>query len=112
GWPGLIVAGSCFILPAALIVSAIAWAYVRFGSLPAATDVLYGVKPVVIAVVLQALWGLGRTARKTRGLVVLAIVAVIAAAIGVNELVILFGSGATMVAMRAARTPEHDAHAA
>ena len=112
GWPGLIVAGSCFILPAALIVSAIAWAYVRFGSLPAATDVLYGVKPVVIAVVLQALWGLGRTARKTRGLVVLAIVAVIAAAIGVNELVILFGSGATMVAMRAARTAEHDAHAA
>src|SRR5215217_7425867 len=54
GWPGLVVAGTCFILPAALIVSAIAWAYVRFGALPAVSGVLYGVKPVVIAVVLQA----------------------------------------------------------
>jgi hypothetical protein len=62
GWPGLLVAGACFILPAALIVTTIAWAYVRFGALPATTGLLYGVKPVVIAVILQALWGLGRTA--------------------------------------------------
>src|SRR3954463_5190932 len=55
GWPGLLVAGACFILPAALIVTAIAWAYVRYGALPAAESLLYGVKPVVIAVVLQAL---------------------------------------------------------
>src|SRR6187431_3625489 len=46
GWPGLLVAGACFILPAALIVTAIAWAYVRFGQLPKAEGVLYGVKPV------------------------------------------------------------------
>ena len=68
GWPGLVVAGACFIVPATLIVGAIAWAYVRYGALPAAVDVLRGVKPVVIAVVLQALWSLGRTAIKTRGL--------------------------------------------
>ena len=49
GWAGLLVAGTCFILPASLIVTAIAWAYVRFGTLPAATGLLYGVKPVVIA---------------------------------------------------------------
>src|SRR5689334_9829723 len=49
GWPGLVVAGACFILPAACIVAALAWAYVRWGALPAAAGVLAGVKPVVIA---------------------------------------------------------------
>src|SRR3984893_10644879 len=66
GWAGLVVAGCCFILPAAIMVAAIAWAYVVFGRLPAMSAVLYGVKPVVIAVILQALWGLGRTAVKTK----------------------------------------------
>ncbi len=55
GWPGLLVAGSAFILPAALMVGALAWAYVRFGALPEVAGSLYGVKPVVIAVVIQAL---------------------------------------------------------
>jgi chromate transporter len=100
GWPGLLVAGACFILPATLIVGAIAWAYVRFGALPAAVGILYGVKPVVIAVVVQALLGLGRAALKTRGLILLGVVAVVAASVGVNELVILFGAGAVMVAAR------------
>jgi chromate transporter len=100
GWPGLIVAGACFVLPATFIVGAIAWAYVRFGALPAVSGILYGVKPVVIAVVLQALWGLGRAALKTRGLIALAVAAVVAAAAGVNELVILFGAGAVMIAVR------------
>jgi hypothetical protein len=68
-WPGLLVAGICFILPAACIVLALAWVYVRFGKLPEAEGILYGVKPVVIAVV-QALWGLGRTAVKTKFLAV------------------------------------------
>jgi chromate transporter len=93
GWPGLLVAGSCFILPAALIVTAFAWAYVRFGSLPEATNILYGVKPVIIVIVLQALWSLGRAAIKTK---LAAAVAVIGAALiflGINELIILFGGG-------------------
>src|SRR6266496_2709830 len=62
GWPGLLVAGACFILPAALIVGILAWLYVRFGSLPQANGIFYGVKPVVIAVILQALWRLGCSA--------------------------------------------------
>jgi chromate transporter len=62
GWAGLIVAGSSFIIPAALIVTALAWAYVRYGSLPQTSAILYGVKPVIIAVILKALWRLGRTA--------------------------------------------------
>ena len=102
GWPGLLFAGSCFILPAALIVIAIAWAYVRFGALPAMSGILYGVKPVVIAVVFQALWGLGRAALKTRGLIALAVVAIVAAGIGVNELVILFAAGGVLIVARKA----------
>lgn len=100
GWPGLIVAGTCFILPAALIVSVIAWAYVRYGALPEVGGVLYGVKPVVIAVVLQALWGLGRTAVKTPLLAVLGVAALAATAIGVNELIILLAAGVIMAMTR------------
>jgi len=50
GWPGLVVAGTCFILPAAVMVGMIAWAYVRYGKLPAVSGLLYGVKPVVAGV--------------------------------------------------------------
>jgi chromate transporter len=89
GWKGLIVAGASFILPAALIVGAIAWLYVRFGQLPQTLAVLAGVKPVVIAVVGQALWRLGRAALKTTTLVVIAVAAVLATVAGVHELIVL-----------------------
>lgn len=62
-WVGLILGGTCFIVPAALLVVGCAWTYVRFGALPQVASLLYGVKPVVIAVILQALFGLGRSAR-------------------------------------------------
>ena len=62
GRKGLLLAGVCFISPAAVMVAALAWLYVHFGKLPATAAILYGIKPVVIAVILQALWGLGRTA--------------------------------------------------
>jgi chromate transporter len=93
GWAGLLVAGSCFILPAALIVSAIAVVYVKFGKLPQAEGLLYGVKPVIIAVVVQALWGLGRKAIKNWALGVLGAAAVALSFLGVNELIVLFGVG-------------------
>ena len=93
GWPGLMVAGAAFILPAFLIVSAVGWAYVRLGALPQVAGLLYGVKPVVIAIVAQALWNLGRSAIKSPLLAVLAIAAVVAAAVGVNELLVLAASG-------------------
>jgi chromate transporter len=64
GGPGLLVAGSCFILPATLIVGALAWVYGKFGKLPPAEGLLSGVKPVIIAAVVQALWRLGQTAVK------------------------------------------------
>jgi chromate transporter len=102
GWPGLLVAGACFILPAVLIVMLIAWAYVRYGQLPQAAWLLYGVKPVVIAIVAQALWLLGRSALRSVRLWVLAAVAAFAAALGVNELLVLLLAGITMALLRGA----------
>lgn len=96
GWPGLLVAGACFILPATLFATIIAWAYVRYGTLPQAEGILYGIKPVIIAVILQALWGLGRTALKTRLLAFVAVTAAVTNALGVSELAVLFGAGSLL----------------
>jgi chromate transporter len=82
-------------------------AYARYGTLPAAEGLLRGVKPVIIAIVLQALWGLGRTATRTRPLAALGFVSLAAAAAGVHELAVIFGAGllAALVAWaRSART--------
>lgn len=94
GWAGLVVGGGCFILPAAILVGMIAWAYARFGHLPEVSAVLYGVKPVVIAVILQALWGLGRTAVKSKLLAIVGAVCVALSALGANLVLVLFGAGA------------------
>src|SRR5271167_2643918 len=102
GFAGLVVAGACFILPAAAIVLAVAWMYVRFGTMPQAVGLLYGVKPVIIAVVLQALWGLGRTAIKSRILAALAIVSLAASLLDMNDVIVLLGGGIVMLAIRAA----------
>jgi chromate transporter len=97
GWAGLIVAGTCFILPAMFLVWVIAWAYRELGNLPQVmpylTALLYGVKPVVIAVVIQALIGLGKTALKSPLLIVLGIVALAWNVAGGHELLVLFGIG-------------------
>ena len=103
GWAGLLVAGASFILPATLIVGAIAWAYVRYGSLPAASGILYGVKPVVIAVVVQALWSLGRTAVKSAWLAGIGLGAIIGIASGVHELAVLAVAGLVTVALEVFR---------
>jgi chromate transporter len=103
GWPGLVVAGCCFILPAMLIVGVIAWAYVRFGVLPEAGRLLSGIKPVIVAVIVQALWSLARTAVKTRWLAALGAGAAALTFAGVNELAVLFGAGAVMLVAGLAR---------
>jgi len=101
GWAGLVVGGVCFILPAAILVGIIAWAYVRFGHLPAVAAVLYGVKPVVIAVIVQALYGLGRTAVKSWVLTIAGVICVALSFAQVNVLLILFGTGAILAGIRA-----------
>ena len=96
GWRGLIVGGVLFILPAATMVLALAWAYVQYGSTPAGESLLYGIKPVVIAVVAQALWGLARTAIKGPLLLAIGVAAAALYLLGFNELAILF-NGALLV---------------
>ncbi|QRK08732.1 chromate efflux transporter [Archangium violaceum] len=93
GWSGLVVAGTCFILPAFLIVSAIGWVYTRFGQLPQVANLLYGVKPVIIAVVLQAIWGLTRGAAKTKLLAGVGVACAALGFLGVNELLLLVLAG-------------------
>jgi chromate transporter len=108
GWRGLIVAGTLFILPAASIVLVLAWLYVRYGSTPNGEWMLYGVKPVIIAVVAQALWNLGRTAIKTPLLGVIAASVLALYLLSINELALLFGGGAlAMLALAARRIPRN-----
>src|SRR5258708_5123643 len=100
GWPGLLVAGICFILPAAVMVCGLAWAYVRFGNLPATSAVLYGIKPLVIAVILQALWGLGKTAVKTPVLAGIGLASIAALIfLGLHPLFLLLIAGTITVAL-------------
>jgi chromate transporter len=94
GWPGLILGGACFILPAMAIVMVLAWAYVRFGTTPEVTALLATVQPVVIVIIAQALWLLGRKAVKDRLTVVIAVATFGLALLGVNELLLLIGGGA------------------
>src|SRR5581483_10740539 len=93
GAAGLVVAGVCFIVPATLLVAGCAAAYVRFGRLPATASVLRGVRPVVIAVVVQALWRLGRTALATPALVLVALVVAALDVAGASPIVLLLTAG-------------------
>jgi chromate transporter len=103
GWRGLLVAGACFILPAALLVTAIAWAYVRYGRLPAAGGFLYGIKAVIVAVIAQALLAFGRTAVKSPWLLALGLAAALASALGAPPVVVLLAAGFVHAAGSGAR---------
>jgi chromate transporter len=93
GWRGLIVAGCGFTIPASVLVSLIAAAYVHFGSLPQAEGILRAIKPAVIAVILQALWKLGKTAAKTWALAGVGIASAVLNFVGVSPLLVLVFAG-------------------
>lgn len=97
GWPGLLVAGACFILPAMAIVWLVAWGYVTYGALPQMGGVLAGVRPVVLAVVAQALWGFSRSALSSAMTLAVAVTAGVALVIGVHEFVVLVAAAAITV---------------
>src|SRR6204780_777400 len=105
GWRGLLLAGSCFILPAALMVGGLAWLYVHFGKLPAIAGILFGVKPVVIGIVLQALWSLGRPAVKKTLFACVTAFSLLLSAFGLHLLLLLVLAGglACLPALRASR---------
>jgi chromate transporter len=98
GWRGLLVAGTCFIFPAAVMVAFIASLYVRFDKLPATVGILYGIKPVVIAVILQALWNLGRAAVKTKFLAFVGFASLLFSLLGLHPLFLLLVAGLTACA--------------
>jgi len=103
---GLVLGGVCFILPAALIVSVIAWAYLKFGKMPEAQGLLYGIKPIIIAVVVQALWNLGRTAVKTKMLAIVGVGAAALSYLGISPLLVLLLTGVLMMAIRVRSQPK------
>jgi chromate transporter len=91
GWRGLLTAGVCFITPSTLMVGVLGWIYVRYGSLPDVRGVLYGVTPVVVAIIAQALWTFGHTTVTSAWLACVGLAALTAAAAGIHELVVLAG---------------------
>jgi chromate transporter len=98
GWKGLLVAGVCFIAPAMCLVMLLSWAYVQFGTLPQAQSLLYGLKPVVIAIIVQALWNLGKKAVKGILTAAAGLAVFVLYFAGVNEIALLFaGSLAVML---------------
>ena len=103
GKAGLIVAGTCFIFPASLIVAAIAWAYVRYGDTPQIDWLIYGIGPVVIAIIVQALVKLGRTAISQVSHALLGTAVLVLALNGTNELLLLMIGALTGLAMATRR---------
>ncbi len=100
GWRGLVVAGSCFILPAMLIVWALAAIYTRYQTVPQVEWLLYGIKPVIIAIVIQAVWNLGKKAAKDVPTIIAGVVAIIAYLAGLNEILVLILLGIAVMLLK------------
>ena len=97
GWSGLITSGALFILPGMATTLLVAWAYVTYGSIPEVGWVLYGVKPVVIGIVIEALWKLGRKGIKGPTTAFVGIGIVTLYILGFNEIALLFGGAAVVL---------------
>lgn len=101
GWPGLIIAGVCFILPAVLITASFAWIYVEFGTLPQVAPLIYGIKPAVLAVILGAVWRLGKKAVKSSKLLIIGLGVAVLVFFGQNEVsALLLGGSLGMIWLR------------
>jgi chromate transporter len=110
GWKGLVIAGSCFILPAVIITALFAWLYQRYGQLPQVQPLIYGIKPAIIAVVVSLMIDLGRKALKTVTLGVLGVLSAIAVLAGLNEIYVLFGAGFLGMAIHLVQAPAKKVH--
>ncbi|MDZ7994524.1 MAG: chromate transporter [Nostoc sp. EfeVER01] len=100
GWRGLVVAGSCFILPAMLIVWALAAIYARYQTVPQVEWLLYGIKPVIIAIVIQAVWNLGKKAAKDVPTIIAGVAAIIGYLAGLNEILVLILLGIAVMLLK------------
>jgi len=93
GWKGLIAGGICFVLPAMMIVLGLAWAYVEYGKMPQAIWLLYGIKPVIVAIIAQALWKLLKSAVKGALLAGVGLLVLVLYLTGFSTVALIFGSG-------------------
>ncbi|PNW30067.1 UNVERIFIED_CONTAM: chromate transporter [Euhalothece sp. KZN 001] len=93
GFFGLILAGVCFLFPAVLITGIFAWVYVSFGDLPQIAPLFYGIKPAVLAVILGALWKLGKKAIKGYQLFLIGFGVAVLLLLGINEIIALLIGG-------------------
>ena len=100
GWPGLFTAGSCFILPAMTLVWILAAVYRRYQTVPQVEWLLYGIKPVIIAIVLRALWKLGKKAAKDTPTTIAGVVAIAAYFSGLNEILLLLVIGIAVMGVK------------
>lgn len=104
GWRGLTVAGACFILPAMVLVWLLAIAYVHYQRVPAVADMLYGIKPMIIPLIGQALWKLGKKALKNPQTILAALLVIIGAALGQSEILLLILAGFGLIGVQAWRS--------
>ncbi len=93
GWPGLLAGGLCFTAPATLIVLGLSWLYVQYGNTPQIEWLMYGIKPVVIAIIAQALWTLGRKAFKNKLAIIIGVSVFALYFFRLNEIALLFAGG-------------------
>lgn len=93
GWPGLLLAGACFIVPAVSLTTLLAWAYMTYGAIPQVADLLYGIKPAVLAVILGALWRLGQKAVKGWRMSFLGVAVTLVALTDFSGVLALIGGG-------------------
>lgn len=107
GWKGLLVAGFCFIFPAVAITMVFAWLYQQYGQLPKVAPFLYGIKPAVIAIIISAVYTLGKKALKNTTLAVLGVLTLVACFFGVHEIIALFACGLLGVLLYFLKKPNH-----
>lgn len=108
GWPGMIVAGMGFIIPATLITGAIAWFYQQYGSLPDIKPILYGIRPAILAIIINAIYKFGKKALKDWQLGIIGAAVMTASLAGMNEvLVLLFGGLLGMFWLSFSQKMEH-----
>lgn len=110
GWKGLVVAGTCFILPAIIITGIFAYAYQQYGKLPQVEPFIYGIKPAIIAVIVSLMISLGKKALKTIELGVIGTIAALLAVYGINEIYILFGAGFLGIVLHLVKSGKQTLH--
>jgi chromate transporter len=105
GWLGMILAGVCYIVPSMLTVLVFAWAYIQFGALPQLEGMLYGIKPVVVAIIISAMWGMLKPRLKDYPGLGVVLVVFVAYLLGVNPILLLLGGGVVMGLIKHVQRP-------